>query len=327
MAARLVEIWPNILKYINVVKKRVKSKQPTCMSYKVLVKFSEDSIILPKLQVFISLAKIFVPYLKQFQADKPMVPLIYDSLKDIVLTLLKKIVTDKAYSECSSLDRVKKLNFDDSKNFIPAKKLNLPFAVSESIEQIRPPESKAMEFKCAVKSLYITCTEKLLEKSSIKIDTIANLDCFNPKSVLGKSLTVLTKKLKALLSLLVSAKFVKVDDCDEIISQYADLKSSASSVHRDVFEEFSVESTRLDDFFNHTIGKKPSMDKLWGVVKIILILSHGQADVERGFSTNKETLMDNMKEKSLVSNRIVVDGCSVSTQNYLLLFLIIASTI
>lgn len=36
-----------------------------------------------------------------------------------------------------------------------------------------------------------------------------------------------------------------------------------------------------------------------------MILSHGQADVERGFSINKECLITNLKEESLIGQRHV----------------------
>lgn len=40
---------------------------------------------------------------------------------------------------------------------------------------------------------------------------------------------------------------------------------------------------------------------------MLLILSHGQANVERGFSVNKEVFADNMEERSITSQRIMLD--------------------
>ena len=62
------------------------------------------------------------------------------------------------------------------------------------------------------------------------------------------------------------------------------------------------------DFFN-----------LWKVCRIIFVLSHGQADVERGFNINGELLVENMKELSLISQRIVCDhfsACKNDLHNY-----------
>lgn len=44
------------------------------------------------------------------------------------------------------------------------------------------------------------------------------------------------------------------------------------------------------------------------MLKILFTLSHGQAFIERGFSTNKGTLQDNIKEKTIVAKRMVLDG-------------------
>ena len=43
------------------------------------------------------------------------------------------------------------------------------------------------------------------------------------------------------------------------------------------------------------------------VVKVVLILSHGNASVERGFSVNKDILIENLSEQSLISQRLVYD--------------------
>ena len=44
------------------------------------------------------------------------------------------------------------------------------------------------------------------------------------------------------------------------------------------------------------------------VVKIVLILSHGNARVEAGVSIIKDMLSENMSEEALVAHRIVYDG-------------------
>ena len=57
---------------------------------------------------------------------------------------------------------------------------------------------------------------------------------------------------------------------------------------------------------------------LWKVCRIIFVLSHGQAD-ERGFNINGELLVGNMKELSLISQRVVCDhfsACKIDLHNY-----------
>ena len=50
--------------------------------------------------------------------------------------------------------------------------------------------------------------------------------------------------------------------------------------------------------------------KLFSFVKIIMVLSHGQATVERGFSINKDVEVENLKQENIVAQRIVCDAIS-----------------
>ncbi len=50
------------------------------------------------------------------------------------------------------------------------------------------------------------------------------------------------------------------------------------------------------------------MQDLYYVAKYILILSHGNAKCESGFSVNKEIIVENLHESSLVSQRMVYDS-------------------
>ena len=46
-------------------------------------------------------------------------------------------------------------------------------------------------------------------------------------------------------------------------------------------------------------------------MKLVLILSHGQAGVERGFSMNRNVGKQNLKEETFVSLRVVYDHIRV----------------
>ena len=47
---------------------------------------------------------------------------------------------------------------------------------------------------------------------------------------------------------------------------------------------------------------------LWEVVKIMMLLSHGQADIDRGVSINTEVVCDNMDESTIIAYRRACDG-------------------
>ena len=53
-------------------------------------------------------------------------------------------------------------------------------------------------------------------------------------------------------------------------------------------------------------GKKEYED-IWSICIIVFISSRGQSNIERGFSVNKEILVENLSTSSLIAQRLVYD--------------------
>ena len=68
-----------------------------------------------------------------------------------------------------------------------------------------------------------------------------------------------------------------------------------------MFLKYDFKLKRLDVFYRTFRNNEKKFDVLWSVCKMIMIFSHGQISIERGFSVNKEILQENLKEKTLVS--------------------------
>jgi len=45
---------------------------------------------------------------------------------------------------------------------------------------------------------------------------------------------------------------------------------------------------------------------MWSVIKLLLLLSHGQASVERGFSVNTEVSVEHLADTSLIAQSTIV---------------------
>ncbi|KAM7287755.1 uncharacterized protein ISCGN_031446 [Ixodes scapularis] len=65
---------------------------------------------------------------------------------------------------------------------------------------------------------------------------------------------------------------------------------------------------RLDSFFVRLLKHDALFSQLWAVVKLLLLLSHGQASVERGFSINKQVAVENLAELSYISQRVICEA-------------------
>ena len=67
------------------------------------------------------------------------------------------------------------------------------------------------------------------------------------------------------------------------------------------------EHDRVDEFFMRHMQGEDKNPQLLKVIKLVMVLSHGQASVDRGFSVNKQLHVENQKDESLVAQRIVCD--------------------
>ena len=55
------------------------------------------------------------------------------------------------------------------------------------------------------------------------------------------------------------------------------------------------------------MSSNKAFSTLWQVVKQVLLLSHGQAAVDRGFSVNKEVEAENLDTSTVAAKRLICD--------------------
>ena len=111
-------------------------------------------------------------------------------------------------------------------------------------------------------------------------------------------------KMKRVLSTLVACKRVQSNKCDDILIQFTSFLDQVEELEE--YVNFNMDQDRLDAFLMKDMDKSVYKD-LVKVVKMLLLLSHGQSSVERGFSVNRQVEDDNMKEKSFVAQKMICD--------------------
>ena len=109
------------------------------------------------------------------------------------------------------------------------------------------------------------------------------------------------KQLDITLSCLVAINGVNADDCETIKSQFLQSHTSVVSENSYVFQSFDTSSQRLDTLFKEHLGNSTAYAELWKVKKSLLLLSHGQAQVELGFNVNKATMTINRLARTLIA--------------------------
>ena len=125
------------------------------------------------------------------------------------------------------------------------------------------------------------------------------------------------KCLKGLLHQLMSLSILQPTFCDKVRESFHNVLTEDLVLHEEKFVSYDRATQRLDDFyFNSTVNVK-KYPELSFVLKIVIVLSHGQVAVERGFSLRDQSLKENISAESLNAHRIITDNmisCNVKPE-------------
>ena len=93
--------------------------------------------------------------------------------------------------------------------------------------------------------------------------------------------------------------WISCDEADDTKEQYNEFGHKDCVKCFEKFEKFDNLCDRLGEFLRFYCNK-PHFTSSWKFSKVVLVLSHGQAELECGFSVNLKGLHENMQELSLV---------------------------
>jgi hypothetical protein len=182
--------------------------------------------------------------------------------------------------------------------------------LSKLKEEKEISQREKLEFDMSCKAFLCRTTEKLLEKCPLKFAVVRHLRCLDPQVIAGQIETSV-KLFERLLTCLIDNQRVREDGADVLKKQY--LSFVTEVVHGNaanllLFQKYDREKDERIDSFLTAYLKESSYKQLWELVKCLLVVSHGQAGVERGFSVNNEIMAYNFKERSVVALRVIYDN-------------------
>ena len=110
---RLIELWDNIKPHSKFWDKLPKSKQPQSKSCKNVQEAISDPFTLAKVKFSSFVSDIVEPFLKKYQSDKPIIPFMYEDLKDLVSRLLELFVKPAILEKNKTGKKMMKLDLYD----------------------------------------------------------------------------------------------------------------------------------------------------------------------------------------------------------------------
>ncbi|XP_060760468.1 uncharacterized protein LOC132870693 isoform X1 [Neoarius graeffei] len=301
-------IWPQIQAYVAAVNAS-KVSHPKNKSFESVMKACTDPLFLVRANIFLSIAQECHPFLLKYQADKPVLPFLADDLFTTVKHLLQRFVTDDTLESVNSPMKLVSEDVKDVANHKDTSRINRGFVADKQLKdmKIRKKVSERDVFlvRKETKDFLVTAMTKLLEKCPLRYTLERNLAWLDPQKIREKP-DICEKQLRQCLHVISSAGHVRENQCDQILHQFKDFVVVCKT-NDDAIQWPTGAYSRLDTFFHALLSKEPGMKDLWTLVQKVLLLSHGQASVERGFSINKNIVVTNMRERTVVAQRVIVD--------------------
>ena len=181
---------------------------------------------------------------------------------------------------------------EDRDNRLTYKKMNLGFLtekyLKEASKKPHVSDRHVMEFRMSAMIFLEEVLKKVLNKCPLTYSLVKNLSSLNPKAMAAIP-DECRAHFKKVVALLEANKKVREDDCDRILIQYGHFLDQIPVIGSEQFVGFSHQSehNRVDEFFMRLMQGEEKYSQLLTVIKLIMVLSHDQASVERGFSINK----------------------------------------
>ncbi|RXN18476.1 LIM homeobox Lhx6 [Labeo rohita] len=309
VAEHALQILPSLKIYIKAAKAKTIT-EPSSKSFKTAQMIVQDDLFQAKLNFFLMVALEITPFLKLYQTDKPMLPFMSGDLTNMLRSLLEKFIKPSVMKNATTTLKLLQVDYADPVNHMDVTKLRVGFVTERALEEHKKKNSDAerlrLEFRQNCKLFLLKMVSMLFEKAPLKYPLVRSLSVLDPRVFL-KSKEVSTRKLTTVLRLFVETGRIEEKCCDEILREFGHFYDHSLMTASDSFRNFNPESGSLDAFYHEHLSNNAECRHLWEVVKLLLILSHGQASVERGFSVNKEVMVENLKEHSLISQRVIHD--------------------
>ena len=158
-----------------------------------------------------------------------------------------------------------------------------------------------------------TIVLKLQERSPLKYLIVRCSSCLVPRSIVNESESFNLQFNKVVDKLFKHQQLN--NEVDEAKLQFEEFVTIYVPRHSDKFNSFNVSMQCLDKFYGEFLCKNQQYKSMWKVFIFIFTLSHGQSQFERGFSINKEIVIENLHSSPLSAQCIVYDYLKTSKKN------------
>ena len=210
--------------------------------------------------------------------------------------------------ENSTPSKFLKLDLRKEANLLSPESVNIGFGAKKVLKQLKTADKpQERKFRLEARSFLAAILEKIFERSPLKYKLTRPITSLSPIEISSKNQDILEQRFTKLLEILTDHEWITTAEAEKAQKQYLDLLCNKDFKAKAA--KFDIHTDRVDDFWAEILDSASTVH-LENVVWLILILSHGNARVESGFSINEDILAPNMLPESVVGQRIVYEAVS-----------------
>ena len=280
---------PAIIEYFLTFIPKNNSKLLESKLFKIVKSFLTKKTYKAELEFIYSIAATFTTVTERFQSGEVLIHILYSEIRSLYVAILNRV------RQPSSVGFVK---FDRLKlKLLPIKDVILPQKVKDELSTTPISERELLDFLIACQKSYLMMAEYLYIKcvGTPQIAILKFLQFLKPNNIWvaeGSNSTFLedVSKVSQLLNLDEIDNTSLQDECGLLRSEVVVFKNKSTKTVLEFWKEvFALK-------YESGVEKYPNLTLL---VQACFTLSHGNSDVERGFSTSGDILSDGKTSMSV----------------------------
>ena len=312
-AKKAAEIWTEYKTFLRHMMGLKKSEQPkNSKCFDGLVAVVNDPLMRAKFRFAECVSWKLNEYLRGFQNDNPMLPFVCEELESLLRWFLEKFILKDTLSKADTIKKIIAIKVDDCNIRKPDKLIDIGYAAKKEVMEYKQKAASsessphvALFFKQARQMLQKLCSHFMM-KSPLRMAVVRLAVCFDPKFIADYPDHAIIKFNLLLEKLLVLNKLPSSNFAESCKIQFSKFVNEFVATENEKFLLFNKYEDKLDSFLVPYLDSK-DYEAVYYVFQMICILYHGQAAVERGFNVNKEHLVENLQEDSLIALRLIND--------------------
>ena len=297
---RALEIIPFLKLYVAAVAK----KPPDSKNFKKVKVALDEKDLIAKLGFLQSVALQLEPFLIKYQSNKPLLPFMSTDVYTLLRNLMVRFVKADVMAGVTNANKLMEVEFMKKENQITLHNIDVGFAATAACKDLTGVEVLRFKEECCTFLKHVCM--KLTAKCPLKYRLVTGASCLDPQVMLNEMQSL--SRVTTALEVFVEKKHMEPSVADIVKREYSGLCKKTNV--RSMLKTFKPDKDRLDEFLTRVLDLGNENASLKKFIHQILTMFHGNAAVERSFSINKECLVENLLDDSLVAQRVVHDAVS-----------------